>query len=86
VETRFYLRFQVFDRPGVLARITGALGEARVSIEQMVQQGGGDASGKAVQVVILTHEAREGDVQSALAKIATHDYVAEKTRVIRVQS
>src|ERR1017187_7052507 len=31
VETRYYLRFQVFDRPGVLSRITGALGEAGVS-------------------------------------------------------
>ncbi len=59
VEARYYLRFQVFDRPGVLARITGALGDARVSIEQMVQQGGGDASGAAVQVVILTHMAEE---------------------------
>jgi homoserine dehydrogenase len=84
VESRYYLRFQVFDRPGVLARITGALGEARVSIEQMVQQGGGDASGAAVQVVMLTHEATERAMKSALAKIDAHDYVAQKTRMIRV--
>jgi homoserine dehydrogenase len=85
VEARYYLRFQVFDKPGVLARITGAMGEARVSIEQMVQQGGGDSSGAAVQVVLLTHEAREADVQRALRQIAGHDYVAAPTRMIRVQ-
>jgi homoserine dehydrogenase len=84
VEGRYYLRFQVYDKPGVLARITGALGEARVSIEQMVQQGGGDSSGSAVQVVLMTHEAREAAVQKALDAIATHDYVAKKTHVIRV--
>jgi homoserine dehydrogenase len=85
VEARYYLRFQVFDKPGVLARITGAMGEARVSIEQMVQSGGGDSSGAAVQVVLLTHEAREADVQRALKQIAAHDYVAAPTRMIRVQ-
>jgi homoserine dehydrogenase len=85
VEARYYLRFQVFDRPGVLARITGALGDARVSIEQMVQQGGGDSSGAAVQVVILTHVAEERAVRIALGTIANHDYVAAPTRVLRVQ-
>jgi homoserine dehydrogenase len=85
VEVRYYLRFQVFDKPGVLARITGALGDARVSIEQMVQQGGGDASGVAVQVVILTHVAEERAVRIALGTIATHDYVAAPTRMLRVQ-
>ncbi len=86
VESRYYLRFQVFDRPGVLARIAGALGEARVSIEQMVQQGGGDASGAAVQVVMLTHEATGRAMKSALGQIALHDYVAAETRMIRVAS
>jgi homoserine dehydrogenase len=84
IESRYYLRFQVFDRPGVLARIAGALGDARVSIEQMVQQGGGDASGAAVQVVILTHEARERDVQAALKQVAMNDFVARPTHVLRV--
>jgi homoserine dehydrogenase len=85
VEARYYLRFQVFDRPGVLARITGALGDARVSIEQMVQQGGGDSSGASVQVVILTHVAEERALRIALGTIASHDYVAAPTRMLRVQ-
>ncbi len=84
VETAFYLRFEVFDRPGVLARITGALGDARVSIEEMVQKGGGDASGATVQVVLMTHIARERDLRAALASVATADFIARPPHVIRV--
>ncbi|AKV01412.1 Homoserine dehydrogenase [Labilithrix luteola] len=83
VEARYYFRFTVFDRPGVLARITGALGERGVSIEQMVQQGRGSAD-VPVDVVILTHESKEAAVQAALATIAKSDYVAKPPRMIRV--
>jgi homoserine dehydrogenase len=83
-ESRYYLRFQVLDRPGVLARIAGALGERGVSIEQMVQEGGGGASGEAVQVVLLTHAARERELRAALTEIDARDFVARPTRVLRV--
>jgi homoserine dehydrogenase len=83
VETRYYFRFSVFDRPGVLARITGALGERGVSIEQLVQQGRGSAD-VPVDVVMLTHEAKESAVQAALAAIGASDYVAKPPRMIRV--
>jgi homoserine dehydrogenase len=84
VETSYFLRFEVYDRPGVLARIAGALGECHVSIQELVQQGGGDASGAPVQVVMMTHSAREGDVRRALAMISRGDYVARAPRVLRV--
>lgn len=84
ITARTYLRFEVYDRPGVLARITGALGDARVSIEQLVQDGGGDASGNPVSVVMLTHAAREADVDRALGAIAAGDYVARPPKRIRV--
>jgi homoserine dehydrogenase len=83
VEARYYFRFSVFDRPGVLARITGALGERGVSIEQLVQTGRGSA-GVPVDVVLLTHEAKESAVQSALAQIGSSDFVAKPPRMIRV--
>ncbi len=83
-ECAFYLRFSVLDRPGVLARITGALGEGEVSIGQMVQFGGGDARGAAVDVVMLTHVAREGAVRRALKSIAVADFVARPPKAIRV--
>ncbi len=83
VESRYYFRFSVFDRPGVLARITGALGERGVSIEQMVQQGRG--SGEVpVDVVMLTHESKESSVQAALRVIGASDFVARPPRMIRI--
>jgi homoserine dehydrogenase len=85
VEARYYFRFSVFDRPGVLARITGALGERGVSIEQMVQQGRGSGD-VPVDVVIFTHESREAAVQSALGAIGASDYVARPPRMIRVHA
>jgi homoserine dehydrogenase len=85
VRTRYYLRFQVHDRPGVLARLAGALGEASVSIEQMLQEGGAGSSGLPVDIVMLTHEAVERDVQRALRVIAKSDVAAGPPRLIRVQ-
>ena len=83
VETRYYVRFSVFDRPGVLAKITGALGERGVSIEQLVQQGRGSED-VPVDVVMLTHEAKEAAMKAALDTIAKSDYVAGAPRMIRV--
>lgn len=83
VEARYYVRFSVYDRPGVLAKITGALGERGVSIEQLVQQGRGTAN-VPVDVVMLTHEARQSAIQGALEMIAKSDYVARAPRMIRV--
>lgn len=83
VETRYYLRISVFDRPGVLAKITGALGERSVSIEHLVQQGRGSEN-VPVDVVMLTHEAKEAAVQGALEAIGKSDFVARAPRMIRV--
>ncbi|MBX3191192.1 MAG: homoserine dehydrogenase [Labilithrix sp.] len=83
VEARYYFRFSVYDRPGVLARITGALGERGVSIEQLVQQGRGTTD-VPVDVVMLTHEAKESAVQAALTAIGASDDVAKPPRMIRV--
>jgi homoserine dehydrogenase len=83
VEGRYYFRFSVFDRPGVLARITGALGERGVSIEQMVQQRRGSTD-VPVDVVMLTHDTKESSVQAALRAIGTSDFVARPPHMIRV--
>jgi len=67
----------------VLARLAGALGDAGVSIEQMVQEGAGGAS--PVELVMLTHEATERDVQRALGVIARSEVAAAAPRMIRIQ-
>jgi homoserine dehydrogenase len=85
VRGRYYLRFQAHDRPGVLARLAGALGDAGVSIEQMVQEGGGEGTGQPVQIVMLTHETVERDVRRALATIAESSVAATAPRLLRIQ-
>ncbi len=84
VRCRYYLRFQVHDRPGVLARLAGALGDSRVSIEQMVQEGGAGSSGLPVDIVMLTHDAVELDVRTALERIAHSGVAAAAPRLIRI--
>lgn len=84
VECAHYIRFRVFDKPGVLAKICGALGEAHVSIEQMVQVGGGDARGAEADIVMTTHAAKDGDVRRALESIEKSDYAVTKPRRIRI--
>lgn len=85
VEARYYLRLQVHDRPGVLARIAGALGDSGVSIEQMVQEGGGGSSGLAVDIVLLTHVARERSVRRALDAIAKSGVSAAAPKLLRIE-
>ncbi len=83
ISSLYYLRFTVVDRPGVLAQIAGELGRCGISISSMVQQG--RREGQTVPVVIKTHMAKERDVQTALREINRHAFVAEPTRLIRVE-
>ncbi|MFW6049599.1 MAG: homoserine dehydrogenase [Myxococcota bacterium] len=84
---RFYLRFSGRDRPGVLARVSGVLGEHGVSIEQMVQDGrGGETGSEPVHMVMLTHEACEGDVRKALSIIdGMGDIIMQPTHALRIE-
>jgi homoserine dehydrogenase len=65
---RFYLRFTVADRPGVLAEITAAMRDADVSIESLIQRG--EAPDGGVLLVMTTHECAEAKVSDALSKLA----------------
>ncbi|HTM59080.1 MAG TPA: homoserine dehydrogenase [Burkholderiales bacterium] len=68
VETSYYLRMRVADRPGVLADITRILADCRISIESMVQKQ--QVTGKReVDIVFLTHRAIERDVNAAIRKM-----------------
>ncbi|APR81304.1 Homoserine dehydrogenase [Minicystis rosea] len=87
VVSRYYLRFPVADRPGVMARLAGALGDAGVSIEQIVQEGGAESSGdgKPVDVVMITHRAREGAIRAAFEAIAKEGFVMAPARLLRIE-
>jgi homoserine dehydrogenase len=83
IVSKYCLRFSAKDKPGVLARIAGALGSNNISIESMLQQG--RSQGEPVPIVIMTHEALEDDVRRALAEIDSFDLIREKTRLIRIE-
>lgn len=79
----FYLRFTVEDQPGVIARISGILGDHSISIRKMLQDT--NQPGLPVPVVILTHTATEGSVHDALAAIDALGFVVEPTAYLRVE-
>jgi homoserine dehydrogenase len=77
--SRYYVRIGVLDRPGVLGQVTTVLGYHGISIAQVVQR-----PGESTQIVVLTHEAREGDLRDALAAIDTLAVVTGAARVLRI--
>ncbi len=81
--TRYYLRFEAQDHPGVLAKISGMLGDNNISIKS-VQQQGRKSNGR-VPVVMITHVAKEAWVQKALAEISKTDSVIGEPVVIRIE-
>jgi homoserine dehydrogenase len=83
LESRYYLRFGVVDKPGVLAQLAGMLGEHEISISEVVQEGQRQ-EGKPVTVVVTTHRAKEKNVQAALGIINRLPTVREPTRLIRI--
>ena len=83
LNTSYYFRFSAIDRPRVLSKISGILGDHRISISSVIQKGR-DVDGGSVPIVMLTHEAQESHVQKALTLIDQLDVLTAKTMVIRV--
>jgi homoserine dehydrogenase len=70
VPGRFYLRFNVDDRPGVMAEIAGILGRHRISIASVIQHETEDEDATSVPLVIMTHTSPEGSTAEALKIIS----------------
>jgi homoserine dehydrogenase len=68
VETAYYLRLRVLDRPGVLADITRILADLTISIDAMVQKEPGEGE-EQVDIIMLTHLTVEKNVNAAIARI-----------------
>jgi homoserine dehydrogenase len=83
VESIYYVRFMVLDRPGVLSQISGVFGRQNISIASVIQRG--RKQGGAVPLVIMTHTARERDMRQALGGIRALDTVTEEPVLIRVE-
>ncbi len=85
VPGRFYLRFNVDDRPGVLSEIAGVLGEHGISIASVIQHETTEEGGGVAPLVIMTHLAAEGDMDEALQLIARFTCVHRGTIRMRVR-
>ncbi|HEV7577264.1 MAG TPA: homoserine dehydrogenase [Caldimonas sp.] len=84
VVTAFYLRLQVADETGVLARITGILAEHGISIDALLQRPGAAGVGEArTDVIILTHDTVEGRMTAAIAKMQALPTVLAK--IVRIR-
>ena len=84
IRSAYYLRVMAQDRPGVLSRVAGILGEHDISIASLIQKD--RAARGAVPVVMMTHEARERNMRAALEEIDRLPVVAAPTVMLRVES
>jgi homoserine dehydrogenase len=83
LNTHYYLRFSAMDRPGVLSKISGILGQHQISIKSAYQKG--RKTNGSVPLVMLTHRAREDDVNQALKEIDALDVVDGYPVKIRIE-
>ena len=81
VESRFFIRMQVDDRPGVLAGIASVLGNNNVSIAQMIQK---QENGNLAEIVVVTSRVREGNFSDAMMIVEGLNAVHKVSSVIRV--
>ena len=79
----YYFRFAAMDRPGVLSKISGILGDRKISIKSVHQKG--RKTKGSVPIVMLTHLAKEVDVKKALSEIINLDVVSDRPVLIRIE-
>ena len=84
IETRYYVRLVVQDKPGVLAQISSILGEHRISIASVIQKEGYESDGTA-SLIIVTHIASEKNMQFAMKEIDALHVVKGASQLIRIE-
>ena len=82
VFSSWFIRLSVTDEPGVLASIAGTFSQNNVSIESVIQEGRGEQA----ELVLVTHEAPEKDMQNSIKQISSLDSVTSVTSTLRVYS
>ena len=85
VKTRYYLRLNAPDRPGVLAQISKVLGDNSISISSVIQKESDLATQTAI-IVIMTYPAQERGVQKALKQLKQLPVVNEVSNFVRVEA
>ncbi len=85
VQSAYYLRVVVMDKPGVMSAVTQLLSNAGVSIEAIIQKEPQRGSTQ-VSIVLITNVVQEKAINSVIADIETKDFVAEKVVKLRVET
>ena len=85
IRSAYYLRFNVFDRLGVLSSISGILAKNGISVKSVIQKAGDSGMDQQVNIVLITHEASEADIRSALEEVDGQAYITTKTQLIRIE-
>ena len=85
VESRYYLRLTVTDRPGVLAKLAGILAEQGVSVSRLMQNPVSKSAAGEASIVIISHEAKESAVRQAIAAMESFDAVHGKICLLRIE-
>ena len=84
VQTSYYLRMRVQDKPGVLADITRILADEQISIDAVIQKEPGDGEDQ-TDLIMLTHQTREKRINTAIAKIEALKVITGKVIRIRLE-
>ncbi|HJP17195.1 MAG TPA: homoserine dehydrogenase [Nitrospinota bacterium] len=84
IVSKYYLRFLVMDKPGILSKLSGILGANSISIASVIQKGRSDSDG--VPLVFMTHKAMEKDIQKAVKEINELKVVKGKSVLIRIEN
>ena len=82
--TEYFVRTNVLDKPGVLAKIAGILGKHDVSIESVIKKGAKKGE-QSAPLILVTHKAHEKDLQKAIEEIKELDAVVNVPSCIRVE-
>ncbi|MDK2126118.1 homoserine dehydrogenase [Parachitinimonas caeni] len=85
VETSYYLRLRAHDRPGVMADITRILADLSISIDAMMQKEPAEGE-QIVDIIILTHQAVERSVDTAIMLIESLPTIAGKITKLRLEN
>jgi homoserine dehydrogenase len=83
IVTPYYFRFAAVDRPGILSKISGILGDHNISLKSVHQKG--RKSQGPVPIVMFTHLAKESQVQKALTDIYNLAVVTDKPVLVRIE-
>jgi len=84
IRSACYLRLSVEDRPGVMARVAGILGELGVSIASILQPESED-EGATVPLILMTHATTNRLTGEAMSRLAAKEAVKKAPRMIRVE-